>query len=355
MAETIHVLVVEDDPDVADFTRRMLARQDDIEPTVVDNGDAALRVLESSGVDLLFTDVELPGMSGLTLIPEVRRRRPGLPVIVATAHSVMDYAVEALRQDADEFYLKPVDSTLLVTRIRELVAAARKRARSAASVLAVGAHPDDVEIGVGGILARHAAHGDRVSILTLSGGGVGGDTGDRAAEAAAAAAVIGASLDLRDFPDTRLDPAAGLITAIEEVIAEVRPSVIYTHTAHDRHQDHRAVHRAVEIAARRVPAIECFESPSVGVQYQPNRFVPIDDQIDTKLRMIAAYASQGHRNYMEPDLVRATARYWSRYGTTRYAEPLETLRVSASFSLDVDDEADPLSHLKAPARPEAEG
>ena len=45
--------------------------------------------------------------------------------------------------------------------------------------------------------------------------------------------------------------------------------------------------------------------------------------------MLAAFASQAHRDYMEPELVRATARYWSRFGTGAFAEPLETIRAAA--------------------------
>lgn len=335
----IHVLVVEDDLDTADYLQLVLER-DEIQVTAVDGAAGALLAVGAGDVDIVLTDIELPGMSGLDLISEVRREAPQLPVIVITGHQVMDYAVEALRQDADEFYLKPVNSKLLVRRVRELVADARSKVVERGTVLAVGAHPDDVEIGVGATLAQHAARGDRVVILTLSGGAVGGDVIQREVEARDAAAVIGARLELRDFQDTHLDPASGVTAAVEELVAEVQPMVIYTHSEHERHQDHRAVHRAVEIAARRTPVLACFQSPSTTIDYRPTRFVPVDDQIETKLQMLAAYRSQQHRSYMAPELVRATARYWSRFGTATYSEPLEVVHASAPFTITAEHSAD---------------
>jgi LmbE family N-acetylglucosaminyl deacetylase len=89
------------------------------------------------------------------------------------------------------------------------------------------------------------------------------------------------------------------------------------------------VRQAVEVAARRVPSLACFQSPSSTIDFRPTRFVPVDGFVDTKLRMLEAFASQNHRDYMDPELVRATARYWSRFGTGSFAEPLETIRAAA--------------------------
>ena len=59
--------------------------------------------------------------------------------------------------------------------------------------------------------------------------------------------------------------------------------------------------------------------------------MPIDDQLDGKLAAIHAFASQVEiRSYLEPDLISASARYWSRYGETRFAEPFEVVRESAA-------------------------
>lgn len=99
----------------------------------------------------------------------------------------------------------------------------------------------------------------------MSHGQRGGDRARRATESAKAAELLGAVLFLEDLEDTRIaesDPTVGLI---EAVIEQFAPSVVYTHTVHDLHQDHRNVNRATMVAARRVPSVYCYESPSATV------------------------------------------------------------------------------------------
>jgi len=329
------VLVVEDDADTAGFVRTVLERRGGMDVVVAGDAMSALAEVAARTPDVILTDIQMPGMSGLELLGELRSHAPGVPVAVMTAFASVDYAVEALRRDADEFLVKPVSAAALLERVAALAAVGQARREAAGPrdvVLAVGAHPDDVEIGVGATLASHRAAGDQVVVLTLSGGAVGGDTQARRHEALAAAAVIGARLFLHDFEDTRMDPAGGLITVVEETVRDVRPTVVYTHSAHDRHQDHRAVHEAVMVATRRVPSLACFQSPSSTVDFRPTRFVPVDGFVETKLQMLAAFTSQSHRDYMDPEVVRATARYWSRFGTGRFTEPLETVRAAAMLS-----------------------
>lgn len=195
------------------------------------------------------------------------------------------------------------------------------------TVVAVGAHPDDVEIGMGATLLAHRAAGDQVVIVTMSVGARGGDAQVRAAESQAAADRLGARLFLFDLPDTAIPSGHPTIELIENVLREVRPDLVYTHSAHDTHQDHRAVHEAVLVAARNVATIACFQSPSATMEFRPNRFVDVSDHVTAKLDLLAAFASQhGTREYLADDLVVATARYWSRHAHTPYAEPFEIIR-----------------------------
>ena len=123
------------------------------------------------------------------------------------------------------------------------------------------------------------------------------------------------------------EPTVGLI---EGVIGEVDPTVIYTHSANDLRQDHRATHLATVQAARRVPTICCYEGPSATVDFRPERFVTIDPFIETKLEVIGAFASEvALRRYLDAELVRSTGRYWGRFGDSRYCEPLEVARDGA--------------------------
>lgn len=321
------ILIVDDDPAYGEYLRRALGAggfQVVHEP----DAEGALAQVHTGQWDLLITDIELPGMSGLDLLERVRELAPGLPVAVLTGHASVDYAVSALRGAAGEFLQKPVDrKELLATAARLIEAGRAARAEHRETVLAIGAHPDDAEIGAGATLAAHAAVGDTLAILTLSRGAVGGEMEQRARESQEAADVIGARLYLRDLEDTRIPEGNPTIAMIEDVVAELDPTVVYTHSVHDLHQDHRSVHRAAMIACRRVSRVYCYQSPSATVDYRPTHFVSVDDYIGRKLKLIDAFGSQaGIRDYLEPELIRATARYWSRYGTGAFAEPFETAR-----------------------------
>lgn len=257
---------------------------------------------------------------------EIRTLTPGVPFVVVhrQAASVTPPGVSML---VDVTLVAPTDEELVSTvASRALLGREARRRSRPAVVLAIGAHPDDVEIGVGGTLAAHARAGDEIAILTMSHGGRGGDADARAAEAAASAAVVGARLFLEDLVDTEMTSSGETVRRIERVVREVGPSIVYVHSVHDRHQDHRAVHEATRVAARPVPMIACYQSPSSTVEFAPNRFVEIDAVLDVKLRMLACFASQGRRDYMAPERVRITAEYWSRFGPGSMNEPLEVVR-----------------------------
>jgi LmbE family N-acetylglucosaminyl deacetylase len=131
--------------------------------------------------------------------------------------------------------------------------------------------------------------------------------------------------------DTRISESDPTISAIKAVIEAVRPTMVYTHSIHDVHQDHRNTHRAVMVAARTIGSVYCFQSPSATVDFRPARFTDIEEQISGKLAAINAFASQAAvRQYLEPDLIEATARYWSRFGPSRYAEAFEVVRDHAA-------------------------
>jgi two-component system response regulator HydG len=247
---------------------------------------------------------------------------------VITGHATLDYAVSALRDHADEFLQKSMPKDILLATISAVVTKSRAaRLASRQAVLAIGAHPDDVEIGAAGALLVHRSMGHEVSILTLSRGARGGSQDTRAGESDRAARAIGATLFLDDLKDTRISEGDPTIGAISRVVESVRPTVIYTHSSHDVHQDHRNTHRAAMVAVRGVGRVYCFQSPSATVDFRPTRFVTIDDQIEGKLQAINAFVSQVDiRRYLEPDLIESTARYWSRFGDGRFAEAFEVIR-----------------------------
>lgn len=322
------ILVVEDDPVIATLVSRLLESLGEI--TLASTGEEAAAHAAARRWDLVVSDVELGGMTGIELIGLVKRTQPSVASLIISAHDSFEYAVAALRAGADDYMTKPIEPQTIVAKARELIDLARqRRAMPREVVLAIGAHPDDVEIGVGGIILRHVAEGHAVTVLTLTGGEEGGVAADRVQESRRAARLLGASLVHADLRDTGVTEGASTIAAIQRVLEQTRATTVYTHTARDVHQDHRNVHRATLVAARKVPRIYCYQAPSTTVDFHPTRFVAIDEYLERKLEVIHAYASQVKvRRYLEEDLMRATARYWSRFSQARYVEPLEVVRES---------------------------
>jgi LmbE family N-acetylglucosaminyl deacetylase len=327
-AATAQILLVEDDEILAGVVQELLGELGAVDWTA--QAEEAIERVGTHRYDLVVSDIQLPGMNGIDFVRTLTERQPELATLILSAAASFDSAVQALRAGADDYMAKPVDPVELLAKARELVQRTRdRRARNAQVVLAVGAHPDDVEIGVGGILARHVAEGHEVTILTLSGGEQGGLAAERADESIRAAEILGCRLVHTNLVDTSVSEGGDTIAAIKRVIDEIQPQTVYTHTARDVHQDHRNVHSATLVAARGIPRVYCYQAPSTTVEFHPTRFVAIDEYLERKLAAIDAFGSQtAVRAYLDPDLLRATARYWARFTTARYVEPLEVIRES---------------------------
>ena len=107
------------------------------------------------------------------------------------------------------------------------------------------------------------------------------------------------------------------------------------------------------VACRRVGRVYCFQSPSATVDYRPTHFVDHRRLSGRKLKAIDAFGSQaGIRDYLEPELITSTARYWARYGDGTHAEPFEAIRDRARCTTPGDAPATgvPAAGTWSPAR-----
>ena len=180
------------------------------------------------------------------------------------------------------------------------------------TVLALGAHPDDLELGCGATLAKLSASGVAVYAVIFSDGRLGGPTGfDRAAETRAALEALGVvSVTQHDFPDTRLHECLNdLIARTEDHVGEIAPDRVYTMFHLDRHQDHRTVHEASVVACRKVRQILSYETPSSYPNFTPTVFEPVDDFIEAKVEALKLHVSQGDRLYMQQEKIRSAAHF----------------------------------------------
>jgi two-component system response regulator HydG len=289
---------------------------------------SGIKHIESEPWDIVITDVEMPRMSGIEFLERVRRLEPSLPVVVVTAHPTVDRAVAAMRQPVTDFIHKPVTAEEFVAKVSALVAQ-RKPAPAAAkeSVLAIGAHPGDVELGAAGALLAHQAAGVAVTILTLSAARPNGTGEHGEREALRAPAALGTRLALGDLVTPGSGQANPAGAAIDRVMADTQPTVLYAHSVHDDQPDHRSAHQAALAAARRIGRVYCFQSPSATIDFRPTHFVAIDDQLRGKLQAVGAFTGQDEvRAFLEPDQVTSTALYWGRYCQAQHAEAFEVVR-----------------------------
>jgi LmbE family N-acetylglucosaminyl deacetylase len=208
-------------------------------------------------------------------------------------------------------------------------------------VLAIGAHPDDIELGCGATLLAHTAAGDPVTMLVLTGGeaGPGATPDQRATEAAAAATTLGATLRWGGLPDCTLTPGAATITVIETALAATDADLVYVHAPEDSHQDHRAAAAATLSAARRLPRVLHYQSPST-LTFTPTVFTDVTAHLSGKLAALACHASQVSASAMvEPDAVVASARHWGATARIGYAEAFTPTRLVLDLAGPADGRA----------------
>ncbi|MCF2129584.1 PIG-L family deacetylase [Strepomyces sp. STD 3.1] len=338
----VSVLVADRDPGVAARISTLLGEHGAHPVGQAGDEDGFLEAIRSrpdAWHVVLWDEAVEPDPRRVTALLETWHREfPATAVVLTTDTLSADVALRALRAGAADLMSRDAPSDEVVATVRRAHDAYLARRPSAQvaeppRMLVVGAHPDDCEIGAGGTIHRRIRDGWQVSLLAMSHGSWGGEPDQRAQEAYAGASALGASFHLADFPDGHITDETETVQAIERVVREVDPDVVLVHSAHDTHQDHRAVHRATLVAARRVPRISCYQSPSATTAFTPNRFIGLrEDDVEAKLASIARHASQATtRPYLDVGLIRATARYWGRFTNDMFAEPLEVVRYTAGI------------------------
>lgn len=195
------------------------------------------------------------------------------------------------------------------------------------NVLAIGAHPDDIELGCAGALARHRDSGHRVFMLVMTMGERGQLNGEsRVEEQERAAKLLGADLIWAGFDDGAIPNGPETVSVIDAVLSRHDIDVVYTHSPNDSHQDHVATARASMAAGRRTQRVLCYQAPST-TSFDPNVFVDITESLDLKIDALLEHRSQVLGCEMiELDAIRAGARYWGQRARVVHAEAFESPR-----------------------------
>ena len=180
-------------------------------------------------------------------------------------------------------------------------------------ILAVGAHPDDIEISCAGTLAKYAQQGVQVSIAVATDGSAGHmiipakELAEiRHREAEKAAKIIGADFYWMGYVDEYLFEDIETRLRFVELIRKAKPDVIITHNPEDYHPDHRAVSRlmfdASFVSSLKNVTTESPFHPGVqplyyfdtitGTSFQPTEYVDVTDTFEIKKEMLACHDSQ---------------------------------------------------------------
>ncbi|WP_395028317.1 PIG-L deacetylase family protein [Robinsoniella sp.] len=216
------------------------------------------------------------------------------------------------------------------------------------NVLAVGCHPDDLEIACGGTLAKYVDQGADVYMCHAANGNMGHVeilpeplAKLRAVESECAGEVLGVkkvfNLDIGDILVNRFDYEA--VDALADVVRFVKPDVIITHNDMDYMQDHietsrlvfnssfiaTLAHKSVKYAAFNEFVPIYFMDTLAGVDFIPTHYVDVTKQIDRKLQALACHESQikwmmEHDGIDFLDMVRTCSRYRGYQCGVTYAE-----------------------------------
>ena len=201
-------------------------------------------------------------------------------------------------------------------------------------ILAIGAHPDDIEIGCAGNLLKYAKAGchHEIYLLVMSNGSMGGEEAVRREEQERSAAVLRAKdLIWGGYDDTELSPHMNrMVSDIEVLIRKICPDFIFVNCGNDTHQDHRSLSKATVSATRYVKNVLFYEVPTT-VNFSPLVFVDIKDTLEKKIDSLMAHQSQVMKTNIEglsiADVAKSTAVFRGIQGRVQYAEGFVPLRL----------------------------
>jgi LmbE family N-acetylglucosaminyl deacetylase len=207
------------------------------------------------------------------------------------------------------------------------------------TIVAIGAHLDDIELGCGGTLARAIAHGSDVHMIVMSKSGYANYDGEvlrteaeAEEEGPAAARELGIeSLEVLDFPTKDVPYDSSTVEVLNRLLDERRPGLVISHWPHDTHQAHRSVALATLSAARHVRSVIMYEpifpSGRSYVAFRPQLYVDITESLEQKERSLRTHASQ-LRKYGDAwiDAVRARSHTRGYEIGVRHAEAFEVVR-----------------------------
>lgn len=200
------------------------------------------------------------------------------------------------------------------------------------NTVAIGAHPDDIEIGAGASLAQHRAQGDSIRFLILTRGGKLSEPAKREKEALNAGNVLGVD-DIRflGYEDTKVPYDHDIVEKIESQLNEFDADRVYIHSENDTHQDHRHAALSSVAATRNIDEVLAFESPSTRPSFTPQYYNTLSESsLAQKIESIRSHKTQQEKLYLEAEAMNGLARFRGQQANARYAEAFQVIRIKQS-------------------------
>jgi LmbE family N-acetylglucosaminyl deacetylase len=198
----------------------------------------------------------------------------------------------------------------------------------------IGAHPDDIELGCGALIAQIVKHTD-ILCITLSDNQQNPELVNLVEEHYRSMAVLGvpkeniilAPFETRRFPQSRQEILEYLIG----INRQLHPEIVFVHSRADLHQDHATVTEEA-LRAFRGTTVLGFDVLRSSYGFFPNFLVQVsEDDVNMKLKALAEYKTYANRYYFSPDITRATLIRHGALVERPFAEGFDTLRIIGAF------------------------
>ncbi len=203
--------------------------------------------------------------------------------------------------------------------------------RKKMNILAIGAHPDDIEIGCGGTLAKFSQAGHTISLFVVTDGSAGGEEKIRQKEQEVAAELLKTShLFWGNYRDTEIVVSKEIIKKFETIIHQANPDIIFVNYPEDTHQDHRHLAQITISATRFIRNVLFYETPT-STNFQPNVYVDIGERyLHLKHQLLKAHHSQINKTNIADisilDVASSNAQFRGTQSRVTYAEAFKPLR-----------------------------
>jgi LmbE family N-acetylglucosaminyl deacetylase len=197
------------------------------------------------------------------------------------------------------------------------------------NILAFGAHPDDIEIGMGGTLSRFSDAGHNVIGIIAT---TPPDSAVRTIEARNAAKILGIKIILMEIDFEELYFSRKIVQIIDDILFKYKPDIVFTHWNNDSHQDHNALTNGVIAATRKNNcSVYMYEQTLPGgivpYSFSAEMYIDISKSIDRKINSIRAHKSQ-HEKLSDSWIqgVKGRAMYRGSQINTEFAEAFEVIK-----------------------------